>query len=379
MNNSDVPRRPSSRKSTTASSLPENKRQNGWRRLIFWPGKRQKPGLKARLEAALKGLSPESAEFSASEKNMMLNALRFGKLRVEDVMVPRADIIAIDESSSIEELIQMFKKAGHSRVPLYRETLDNPCGMVHLKDLMRWLATAGRNGTTPQNIKPGEAHAIKSETIDLGAVDLKRSISSARIKRPVLYVPPSMPVGDLLLRMQSQHIHLALVVDEYGGIDGLVSIEDLVEEIVGEIEDEHDVNGAPLILEQGKAGLIADARSPIEEVEAHLNLSLVNDEDEEDIETLGGLIVSLANRVPVQGEIIRHPTGIEFEILEADARRIRKVRLLRKPNNSQPSQTPTSRAAGQTIEVEDEAEVLPEINPKINNIVIPPQQTANRQ
>ena len=163
--------------------------------------------------------------------------------------------------------------------------------------------------------------------LDLGKVDLQRSVATINITRDLLYVPDSMSVLDLLLKMQTTRLHLALVVDEYGGSDGLVSIEDLVEEVVGDIADEHDVEDEPLMRLDPRLGLIADARMPIEDLEKHLHRQLVTEEQEEDIDTLGGLVFSIAGRIPARGELVRHPSGIEFEVLEADPRRIKRLRI----------------------------------------------------
>ena len=228
-------------------------------------------------------------------------------------MVPRADIIAVDDTVTVDELMRVFRQAEHSRVPVYRQTLDDPRGMVHIRDLMSWITT--------------EAEAGGNGSLDLGKVDLKRTVASINITREILYVPDSMSVLDLLLKMQTTRLHLALVVDEYGGTDGLVSIEDLVEEVVGEIADEHDVEDEPLIRSDPRLGLVADARTPIEDLEKHLALELVSGEQEEDIDTLGGLVFSIAGRIPARGELVRHPSGIEFEVLEADPRRIKKLRI----------------------------------------------------
>jgi CBS domain containing-hemolysin-like protein len=184
--------------------------------------------------------------------------------------------------------------------------------------------------------KEGEPPAIEEKSVDegptdldFGRVDLSRSIASAKLRRPVLYVPPSMPATNLLIRMQATRIHMALVVDEYGGTDGLVTIEDLVEQVVGDIEDEHDVAEAAYIVDDPKLGLIASARTPIRQLEEHLGLKLLKQEEEEDIDTLGGLMFSLLGRVPVRGELVRHPSGIELEVLDADARRLKKVKIHR--------------------------------------------------
>jgi CBS domain containing-hemolysin-like protein len=185
--------------------------------------------------------------------------------------------------------------------------------MIHIRDLMSWITTA--------------AEVAENTPLDLGRVGLARSVASIGIARDILYVPGSMSVLDLLLKMQLTRLHLALVVDEYGGTDGLVSIEDLVEEVVGEIADEHDVEDEPLIRTDPRLGLIADARTPIEDLEKHLGLELVSEELEEEIDTLGGLVFSIAGRIPARGELVRHPSGVEFEVLDADPRRIKKLRI----------------------------------------------------
>jgi CBS domain containing-hemolysin-like protein len=288
------------------------------------------------IEAALRGEVREGSAFSAEEREMLLRLLRFGALRVEDVMVPRADIIAVDESQSLLELLRTFDEAGVSRIPLFHDTLDDPRGMVHIKDLLsRLMAEAeGRlppepraNAGKPQPSPDGTARCERRT--DLSLVDLARPITGAKIRRPVLYVPPSMPAMNLLIRMQSTRIHMALVVDEYGGTDGLVTIEDLVEQIVGDIADEHDETEVAHITEDPKAGLVALARTPVKELEERLNVKLLSAEEAEDIDTLGGLVFSVVGRVPARGEIVRHPSGIEFEVLDADPRRVKKVKIHR--------------------------------------------------
>jgi CBS domain containing-hemolysin-like protein len=283
------------------------------------------------IEEALEKEQGAAQSFSPQERIMLGNLLRFGALRVEDVMVPRADIIAIENGASLGELLRIFHKAGHSRIPVYEGTLDDPRGMVHIKDLMSLIISQASNGDgAAEEGAAAEADGVPpAPTFQFDRVDLSMPVSQAQIRREMLFVPPSMSGLDLLLRMQTTHIHLALVVDEYGGTDGLVSIEDLVEEIVGEIEDEHDQNGAPLIAEDGESGLVADARTPIGELEERLGFALLSPEREEDVDTLGGLVFTLAGRVPVRGELVRHESGIEFEVLDADARRIKKLKIHR--------------------------------------------------
>ena len=280
-------------------------------RLLQTFGLGEEPDLRELIEDAL--ARSKSDTLSAQERSMLRRILQFGTLTVEDVMVPRADIIAVDDTVSVAELMDVFRQAEHSRVPVYHETLDDPRGMVHIRDLMSWITS--------------EAEADKEGTFNLAKVDLARSIASISILREILYVPGSMSALDLLLKMQTTRLHLALVVDEYGGTDGLVSIEDLVEEVVGDIADEHDVEDEPLIKSDPRLGLVADARTPISDLEKHLGLELASEEQEEEVDTLGGLVFAIAGRIPARGELVRHPSGIEFEVLDADPRRIKKLRI----------------------------------------------------
>lgn len=300
--------------------------------------------LRNQLEQAVELETGQSDSFSNQERVMIANILRFGSLRVEDVMVPRADIEAIEETASLKELLTHFETIGHSRIPVYRETLDDPTGMVHVKDFLCWIAENGdgarssKQATVDLKVISGGRETkeeIKAPTLvkdidqfKLTAKDFMVQVKDANILRDVLYVPPSMPVVNLLLRMQSTRVHLALVVDEYGGTDGLVSIEDLVEEVVGEIEDEHDDNNDRLMSGHLDTGLTASARTPIEDLEEKINIDLFQDQErDDDIDTLGGLVFSLVGRVPVRGEIITHPAGLEIEVLSADPRRIKTLKI----------------------------------------------------
>ena len=268
--------------------------------------------LRESLEDVLEEEAGNDESLTGEELHMLRNLLGFKDVRVEDVMVPRADITAVDEKTSLEDLGGLFTESGHSRLPVYKQSLDHPIGMVHIKDLVVMLA-----GKAPK-------------------VPLKALI------RDILFAPPSMPALDLLLRMQASRSHMALVVDEYGGTDGLVTIEDLIEEIVGEIEDEYDDQDGPQIVTRSGDILEAQARLPIEQLEEKLGITLV-DEDE-DIDTLGGLVFTLAGRVPQRGEMIIHKNGIEFEVRDADPRRIKTLRIRRKKvqnkseNDARPSQ-----------------------------------------
>jgi CBS domain containing-hemolysin-like protein len=303
---------------------PPDEEISWFERLLQSFGLGEEPDLREFIEDAL--ARSKSDTLSVQERSMLRRALRFGKLTVEDVMVPRADIFAVDESTTVAELMHVFREAEHSRLPVYRETLDDPRGMIHIRDLMSWITTAAEAG---------------GEGLDLNKVDLKRTVATINITRELLYVTASMPVLDLLLKMQTTRLHLALVVDEYGGTDGLVSIEDLIEEVVGEIADEHDVEDGPQIKSDSRPGLVAEARAPIEELEKQLGLALVSDEEREDTDTLGGLVFSIAGRIPARGERVRHASGVEFEVLEADKRRIKKLRihLPATPDGAKPEDT----------------------------------------
>jgi magnesium and cobalt transporter len=255
------------------------------------------------LEEVIEESDRQSPDLSAPERAMFANLLKFGELKVQDVMVPRADIIAVEEKTPLAELVIKFREAQHSRLPVYRETLDDPIGLVHLKSVLGLLQ--GEDGGR-----------FRFEDTPI-----------ARIKHDILFVPPSMPVLDLMLKMQTLHIHLALVVDEYGGTDGLVSIENILEEIVGDIADEHDEE-APRAHALTGGVFLADARITLEDFKTETGIDFPLSEDEADgIDTLGGLVVATLGRVPQRGEIVVHPAGYEFEILEADPRRVKRVRI----------------------------------------------------
>ena len=237
---------------------------------------------------------------------MVERVLSFEGITVADVMAPRADIVAVEASAPLAAILQLFHEHGHSRMPVFRETLDDPIGMVHIKDIVGLLAS------------PEKDPKLASGPI------------LEALRRDVLYVPQSMPVTDLLLKMQRSRIHLALVVDEYGGTDGLVTIEDLVEEIVGEINDEHDEYDEPSMEAVAAGVYIADARMEIEQFEKETGFALDVDDELDDVDTLGGLVFSLAGRVPLRGEVIAHPRGLDFEVVDADPRRVKRLRVRRR-------------------------------------------------
>ncbi len=236
-------------------------------------------------------------DLSPVERTMLRNMLHFGENTADDVCVPRADIVGFDVSGSFQQLVAAFHEAGHSRIPVYRDKLDQVIGMVHVKDVYAQLAEHGRGA----------------------------DVSVESLLRPVLFVPQSMRVLDLLARMRGQRTHMAVVVDEFGGTDGLVTIEDLVEEIVGEIEDEHDEEEAGLIVALSEGLYEADARADIGELETVIGARLTDDDD--DIDTVGGVVFMLAGRVPAVGEIVPHPGGWRFEVIDGDARKVGRVRL----------------------------------------------------
>lgn len=237
---------------------------------------------------------------SPRARAMLGNVRRLGDLKVVDVMVPRADVMSVEIGDDLATIIDVFRRSGHSRLPVYRESLDDPLGFVHLKDLALRHGFGGANG---------------------GSFDL------APLLRPILYVPPSMPVDALLRRMQAGRMHLALVIDEYGGVDGLITIEDVLEQIVGEIEDEHDVAEDAAFREEADGSWVAAARVEVPDFEEAAGLDLLSDELDEEVDTLGGLVFMLAERVPERGEVIVHPDGHEFEVLDADPRRIKRLRV----------------------------------------------------
>ncbi len=292
-------------------------------------GLRGAGNLRETLATVLKDDTTGHSGFSAQEREMLLRLLRFGASRVEDIMVPRADVIAADESQLLRDLVITFRDGGISRVPLYRDTLDNPDGMIHIKDLFGWLLRQGGSSSakTPKKANGSASEHEELAKLDLASVDLMRPIAGLKLRRPVLYVPLSMPAMNLLIRMQSTRIHMAVVVDEYGGTDGLVTIEDLVEQIVGDIEDEHDEVEEVYITTGKDNDLVASARTPVEDLEQHLGTQILTAEEGEEIDTLGGLVFTLVGRVPARGEIVRHGSGLEFEVLDADPRRVKKLKI----------------------------------------------------
>jgi len=315
----------------------------------------EQPTLRQTIEEALSEDPSSAADISLEERDMILRMLEFGASSVEDVMVPRTDIIALDESQSLHELLLTFEEAGVSRIPVFAGTLDEPRGMIHIKDLFRWLMAraAGRAKDAPKlgpaspkgvalpEIIPDKSALARAGDLDIARIDLSRSIRSTKLRRTVLFVPSSMPAVTLLKRMRTTRIHMALVVDEFGGTDGLVTIEDLVEQIVGDIEDEHDEEEVDLIVIDAGHGLVASGRTPVDELEKELGLKLLDTDEEDEIDTVGGLVVSIAGYVPARGETVRHPSGVAFEVLEADTRRVQKLKVVRPVTEKTESAKPT--------------------------------------
>ncbi len=249
------------------------------------------------LEELIEEREEAEVPIDEDERILLANILELRGRTIHDVMVPRANIAAVSRDSSLSELIDLLTKESHSRLPVYGETLDDVAGMVHIKDVLAWR---GRDG----------------------------DFSLSKIQRKILFVSPSMQVLELLLEMRAERSHMALVVDEFGGVDGLVTIEDLVEEIVGEIEDEHDLDDNPKMISHPDGSFTADARVTIGTLE-EMTGTEVTGGDTEDIDTLGGLVFSIAGRVPVRGELLHHSSGVEFEVLDADHRRIKFLRVLK--------------------------------------------------
>jgi CBS domain containing-hemolysin-like protein len=268
--------------------------------------------------------STPNADFSPQERAMLQNILKLKELRVGDVMVPRADIIAIPAEMPLGEVLKSFREAGHSRLPVYGENLDDPRGMIHIRDFVDYIATCAEKSPT-SSVRRRKMDQLQQ--LNLANVDLSQTLAEAKILRPVLYTPPSMPALDLLTRMQATRTHMALVIDEYGGTDGLISIEDLVEMVVGDIEDEHDDDGPSTVEHLGNDTYIVDARTSLEDAAELMNVNFKEDDVADGVDTLAGLITTFTGRVPARGEVVQLPFGWECDVLDADARRIKRLRI----------------------------------------------------
>ena len=265
---------------------------------FFFKKNTKNNNLKQSIETVLDNDLKGTEGISKHERLMLLNILKIDGIRSSDIMIPRADIGAVELNDSFEKVLEVFIKEAHSRVPIYEKNLDNIIGMIHIKDLVNY-----------QNQKKTETNFLHD------------------LKREILEIPPSMPVLDLLLKMQLTRLHMGIVIDEYGCTDGLVTIEDVIEEITGEIEDEHDEKNLPMLIKSSLNTFEASARIEIDELQKVTNVEFLNSYDNDDVDTLGGLIFSITGRVPQRGEIIKHTSGTTFEIKDADPMKIKSVKV----------------------------------------------------
>jgi CBS domain containing-hemolysin-like protein len=335
MNDSDTSPTPSAEKRSNGhkatpepSSSPASAEKRGpsiWQRLKGLLALRT-VSLRDDLEVALESeANGETADFTPSERTILQNVLQLGEKRVDDVMVPRADIQAIEQTTTLGALVAQFRRVNHSRMPVYDETLDNITGFVHVKDALRKITAPV---TDPDKEIP----------VRLVSPPLKQQIGKLELVRTVLFVPPLMPVGDLLQQMQRERVHMAIVIDEYGGTDGLVTIEDLLEAVVGEIEDEHDDAEVALVRKVNSNVFVASARAELDEVKSVIGPDFDVGERGDDVDTLGGLVFDLAGHVPAKGETVGGIKGFEFEVLAADSRQIKRLKIKRlKQRSSRPT------------------------------------------
>tara|TARA_B100000686_G_C16804802_1_gene989192 strand:+ start:9000 stop:9905 length:906 start_codon:yes stop_codon:yes gene_type:complete len=255
----------------------------------------EEPTWQETVEEFIEAKEDVAERISDEERSLLLNLLRFGQLTVDQAMVPRSDIIALNQNSSLEDTMALIKQKGHSRMPVYRSNLDDVAGMIHIRDVLAYW---------------GEDSIFKLPDI----------------MREILFVPASMPIVNLLVKMRQTRLHMAIVVDEYGGTDGLVTIEDIVEEIVGELEDEHDEDSPPIV-ERGTNIFDIEARAELIIVEETIGITFDISEEIEDIDTIGGLVISLAGKVPEKGELILYSENVDILVLDADPRKVKKVRI----------------------------------------------------
>jgi CBS domain containing-hemolysin-like protein len=314
--------------------MPEQGEQpEGWltrvMRILFgWKA----ASTRADLELVLTTEQPQSG-FSPEEAAMLKNILGLRETRIERIMVPRADIVAVQQDITIGELVKVFEVAGHSRLVVFNDTLDDPTGMVHIRDLVAFMAARAAQSQDPSPepaLDPAAAThhgSPQPAELNLANIDLAMPMATAKIVREILYAPPSMPALDLLAKMQATRIHLALVIDEYGGSDGLVSIENLVELIVGDIADEHDEDEGPAVTRQADGSFLANGRASLEDVRAAIGEQFDVGDAARDVDTLGGYLVTKAGHVPVRGELVPGPEPFEAEVLDADPRRVKRVKI----------------------------------------------------
>lgn len=300
---SPPPAAPSSAPGTESGSLEQPAGGAGWLRRAIRTllGRRNGESFRDAIEELVEesdtaDLDPEEG----GERALIVNVLRLHEITVEDVMVPRPDIVAIEIGTPIDEIVAKIRREAHSRMPVYRETLDDLTGFLHIKDLLDAWGSSG-----PFDLEP--------------------------IVRDALFVPPSMRVLELLAEMRQSRTHIAIVVDEFGGVDGLVTIEDLVEQIVGDIQDEHEDSDEPEVERRPDGSVVADGRVQIEDFEAEF-VRFATEEQRSEYDTLGGLVFALADRVPTRGDVLKHESGVRFEVLEADPRRVRRLRVSNLPS-----------------------------------------------
>ncbi|SIP95251.1 CBS domain-containing protein [Rhizobium sp. RU33A] len=335
--------------SSDEGSSPTRAESSARQHPSFWArlGRILKPSsstsLREDLTVALSADASLGEAFTPEERAMLNNILRFREVRVEDIMVPRVDIEAVDQSVTIGELMTIFDVSGRSRMPVYADTLDDPRGMVHIRDLLSYVTKQARSrrrvtakaangangGEKAEKTEKVEKSAKPKIDFDLARIDLSKTVAEAGIIRSILFVPPSMLASDLMSRMQAARTQMALVIDEYGGTDGLVSHEDIVEMVIGDIDDEHD-DEEVMFSRVSDDVIIADARVELEEIAEAIGPDFDIADRIEDVDTLGGLIFSALGRIPARGEVVQALPGFEFHILDADPRRIKRVRIGRK-------------------------------------------------
>jgi CBS domain containing-hemolysin-like protein len=313
-----------------------NELQDGWlsrvMRILFgWKA----AATRADLEHVLTTEQSQSG-FSPEEAAMLKNILKLHECRIESVMLPRADIVAVHQDIAIGDLVRVFEGAGHSRLVVYNDTLDDPTGMVHIRDLLAFMAKRASQDPAAARQQRADPTAL-----DFADIDLSLPLASAKIVREILYAPPSMPALDLLAKMQATRVHLALVIDEYGGTDGLVSMEDLVELIVGDIADEHDEAEMPAVTPQSDGSFLANGRASLDDVRAAIGNEFDVGEAAREVDTLGGYLVIRAGHVPVRGELVHGPEPFEAEVIDADPRRVKRAKIYRRKTQGPARELPT--------------------------------------
>lgn len=355
----------SSEEGSSPSRAESSARQSPsfWGRLARILKPSSSTSLREDLTVALNADASLGEAFTPEERAMLNNILRFREVRVEDIMVPRVDIEAVDQSVTIGELMTIFEVSGRSRMPVYAETLDDPRGMVHIRDLLSYVTKQARSrrrvpGRTAANgvekvekVEKIDKAAKPKIDFDLSRIDLGKTVAEAGIIRSILFVPPSMLASDLMSRMQAARTQMALVIDEYGGTDGLVSHEDIVEMVIGDIDDEHD-DEEVMFSRVSDDVIVADARVELEEIAEAIGPDFDIADRLVDVDTLGGLIFSALGRIPARGEVVQALPGFEFHILDADPRRVKRVRVARK--RAAARRRPSSK---NDVELRTEAEV----------------------